>query len=123
MVGRVKKHRRLLQILKDFVDYKNHVKLIIIKGLIGCGKSLFVRRTLIDFLNENRILSDVYFNEEINNINDDKEEKFNKNIPFIFSFKTTIDNILFGDENSKNEFNGLKSYLKKIFKVLFSDPN
>ena len=121
MVGRVKKHRRLLQILKDFVDYKNHVKLIIIKGLIGCGKSLFVRRTLIDFLNENRILSDVYFNEDINNINDDKEEKFNKNIPFIFSFKTTIDNILFGNENSKNEFNGFKSYLKKIFKVLFSD--
>ena len=122
MVGRVKKHRRLLQILKDFADKKNNVKLIVIKGLIGTGKSLFVRRTLIDLLKENKCLNNIYFNEEINNINNDKNKNY-KNIPFIFSFKTTIDNILFGDEKSKNEFNGMKSYLIKIFKVLFNEPN
>ncbi len=111
IVGRVKKNRKFLNIMKDYYNNKSNVKLMVIKGLIGCGKSLFLRKSLIGFLKDNQDLSDVYFNEN--------EHKY----PFIFSYKNTIDNILFDEGNSKNEFNGIKHYLKKIFNILFKDSN
>ena len=48
----------------NFVTTKNKKQLILIKGPVGVGKSLFLRKSLNNYLEQNKELRDIFFNED-----------------------------------------------------------
>ena len=98
IVGRQKEILIIMEEMENFVkniSVKNKSKIILIKGHLGCGKSLLVRKVLVEFFEHNL----QYL------------PKVKDNYKFLFctsQLPTTL----------TKPFNGCSSFLKKIYKII-----
>ena len=63
IIGRENEIRRFINIMEN-VTNKNKKQIILIKGPLGVGKSLFLRKALNDYLDKNEELKNIHLNED-----------------------------------------------------------
>ena len=63
IIGREKEIKRFINIMES-VTNKNKKQIILIKGPLGVGKSLFLRKALNDYLDKNEELKYIHLNED-----------------------------------------------------------
>ena len=102
-----------VNLLKNYLQNNNEIKLININGFNGSGKTLFISQSLNSFFRYYSIFKDLL---EYNNIKNNYPFLFFSNLQIIINSKNN-------NNKSKIEFKAIQHILKEIFDYLYEEIN
>ena len=102
-----------VNLLKNFLENNTKIKLIIINGLTGSGKTLFLSQGLNSFFRYYPIIKDMLYYKNIKN---DYPFLFLSNLSIVIYSKTF-------NEYNKKEFKAIQHIMKEIFNYLYEEIN
>ena len=97
--------------INDYINDKSKIKLININGLLGCGKTLFLKKVLDSFFVMNPKLREILCNTHYGN---DYSFIFSSNL--LFTMNTDI-----LSESDREDYRGIQLILKEIFNAFYNE--
>ena len=99
----------IVNLLKNYIQKNNTIKIININGFNGCGKTLFLSQSLNTFFRDYPIFKDLL---EYNNVKNDFPFLFFSNLPIIIYSKNNY---------NKREFKAIQHIIREIFDYLYEE--